>query len=38
MVFQKSDHYRLLYRTVLDSEDEVGRVVAKHGLTSCSSH
>ena len=37
MAFWKGDHYRVLYRTVLESEDVVGRVVAKHGLTCCSS-
>jgi hypothetical protein len=37
MAFWKGDHYRVLYRTVLDSDDVVGRVVAKHGLTCCSS-
>ena len=37
MAFWKGDHYRVLYRTVLDSEDVVARVVAKHGLTCCSS-
>jgi hypothetical protein len=37
MAFWKSDHYRVLYTTVLGSEDVVGRVVAKHGLTCCSS-
>jgi hypothetical protein len=36
MAFWEGDHYRVLNRTVLDSEDVVGRVVAKHGL-SCSS-
>lgn len=35
MAFWKGDHYRMLYRTVLDSEDVVGRVVAKHGLACC---
>jgi hypothetical protein len=37
MAFWKGDHYRVLYKTVLDGEDLVGRVVAKHGLTCCSS-
>ena len=37
MAFWKGDRYRVLYRTVLDSEDAVARVVAKHGLTCCSS-
>jgi hypothetical protein len=32
MAFWKGDHYRVLYRTVLDSGDVVGRVVAKHTL------
>jgi hypothetical protein len=35
MAFWKDDHYRVLYRTVLDSEDVIGGVVAKHGLTCC---
>jgi hypothetical protein len=35
MAFWRGDHYRTLYATVLDSEDVVGRVVAKHGLTCC---
>jgi len=37
MAFWKGDHYRALYRTVLESEDVVGRVVVRHGLTCCSS-
>jgi len=37
MAFWKGDHYRVLYRTVLDSEDVIARIVAKHGLTCCSS-
>ena len=36
MAFWKGDHYRVLYETVLDSEEVVARVVAKHGLTCCS--
>jgi hypothetical protein len=36
MAFWKGDHYRVLYRTVLESADVVARVVAKHGLTCCS--
>jgi len=31
MAFWKGDHYRVLYRTVLESEDVVGRVVGRHG-------
>ena len=37
MAFWKGDHYRVIYKTMLDSEDIVGRVVAKHGLDCCSS-
>src|SRR5262245_64114018 len=36
MTFWKGDHYRALYKTVLESEDVVGRVVTSHGLTCCS--
>jgi hypothetical protein len=37
MAFWKDDHYRVIYKTMLESEDVVGRVVAKHGLNCCSS-
>ena len=37
MAFWKDDHYRVIYKTMLDSEDAIGRVVAKHGLNCCSS-
>ena len=36
MAFWKTDHYRVLYATVLDAEEGVGRIVARHGLTCCS--
>ena len=37
MAFWKGDHYRVLYGTLLDNEDVIGRVVAKHGLPCCTS-
>jgi hypothetical protein len=37
MTFWTGDHYRVLYKTILDSEDVVGRVIARHDLTCCSS-
>jgi hypothetical protein len=37
MAFWKGDHYRVIYKTMLDSEGVVGRVVTKHGLDCCSS-
>jgi hypothetical protein len=37
MAFWKGDHYRVIYQTVLESEDVVGRVVATQGLDCCSS-
>jgi len=36
MTFWKGDHYRVLYKTVLDSDVVIGRVVAEHDLTCCS--
>jgi hypothetical protein len=38
MAFWKGDHYRVLYKTVLEAEDTEVRTVAKHGLTCCWSH
>jgi hypothetical protein len=35
MEFWKGDHYRVLYKTMLDSESVIGGVVAKHGLNCC---
>lgn len=37
MAFWKGDHYRVIYGTLLDNEDAIGQVVAKHGLWCCSS-
>lgn len=35
MAFWKGDHYRVLYATLLDNEDVIAQVVAKHGLPCC---
>jgi hypothetical protein len=35
MAFWKNDHYRVLYRTVLESEDVIAKIVAAHGLMCC---
>jgi hypothetical protein len=37
MAFLKGDHYRVLYKTVINSQEIVGGVVARHQLTCCPS-
>ncbi len=38
MRFWKGDHYRALYQLILDSEDVVGRIIARHDLACCPPH